>query len=100
VEVKGNTNIGKSPRSVETPPAGFRFLSVKATETSAQLSWTAVGSAARYLVFSQEIYGVYFTRKNRFEFVGLEPGKTYNVFVLGVRLGPEYIAFTAFETRS
>jgi len=50
------------------------------------------------LVFAQEIYGVYFTERSRFELVGLEPRKTYHVFVLAEGRGPEWIAFTSFET--
>ena len=100
MEVKENRNIGRSPRTVETLPSGFSFLTVQTTGTSAQLTWTAVGSATRYLVFAQELYGVYYTAKNRFQFIGLEPGKKYSVFVLAVELGPRYIAFTEFETRS
>jgi hypothetical protein len=99
VDAKGNRNIGKSPRTVETPPSGFSFLNVKTTGTSAQLTWTAVGSGTRYLVFSQELYGAYYTAKTRFQFIDLEPGKKYSVFVLAVELGPRYIAFTEFETR-
>lgn len=77
---------------------GFRFLSVKTTRTSVQLAWTWAGSGTRYLVFAQEIYGVYFTERSRFELVGLEPRKTYHVFVLAEGRGPEWIAFTSFET--
>jgi hypothetical protein len=76
----------------------FGFLGVKTTQTSAQLTWTSAGRSARYLVFSQETYGVYFTKRNRFELVGLEPRKTYNVFVLAEKRGPEWIAFTSFKT--
>ena len=50
------------------------------------------------MLFSQEVYGVYFTRRKTFKFVGLEPGKTYNVFVLAVEQGPQYIASAAFQT--
>lgn len=77
---------------------GFRFLSVKTTRTSAQLAWTWAGNGTRYLVFAQESYGVYFTERSRFELVGLEPRKTYHVFVLAEGRGPEWIAFTSFET--
>jgi hypothetical protein len=84
--------------SIESSLSSFSFQSVKTTGTSAQLTWTPVGSDAGYLVFSQETYGVYFTKENRFQLVDLEPGKAYHVFVLAVKLGPEYIAFTAFET--
>lgn len=84
--------------SIESPLSSFSFQSVKTTGTSAQLTWTPAGSDARYLVFSQETYGFYFTKENRFQLVDLEPGKTYHVFVLATKLGPEYIAFTAFET--
>ena len=77
---------------------GFRFLSVKTTRTSAQLAWTWAGNGTRYLVFAQEIYGLYFTERSRFELVGLEPRKTYHVFVLAEGRGPEWIAFTSFET--
>ena len=83
--------------SVESALPSFSFQSVKTAGTSAQLTWTSVGSDARYLVFSQEIYGVYFTKENRFQLVDLEPGRTYHVFVVAVELGPEYIAFTEFE---
>lgn len=76
----------------------FAFLTVKATRTSAQLTWSRAGSETRYLVFAQEIYGVYFTKDDRFELEGLEPRKTYNVFVLAEKRGPEWIAFTSFET--
>ena len=96
--VDGDGDICKRLRTVELFLPPFRFLSVKVTETSAQLTWTHVGSRTRYLIFSQDSYGVFFTKKNRFQFVGLEPGKTYNVFAVAINLGPEYIAFTAFET--
>jgi hypothetical protein len=76
----------------------FTFLSVKTTRTSAQLTWTRAGSGARYLVFAQEIYGVYVTKNDRFELVGLEPRTIYNVFVLAEKRGPKWIAFTSFET--
>jgi hypothetical protein len=79
-------------------PPGFTFLGVKTTRTSAQLTWTPTGSGARYLFFSQEIYGVYFTKTNRFEFLGLEPRKIYNVFVLAEKRGLKWIAFTSFKT--
>lgn len=94
----GDASLCKSVGTVELSLSPFRFLSVKTTETSAQLTWTPVGSGARYLIFSQDIYGFFFTKKNRFQLVGLEPGKTYNVFAVAINLGPEYIAFTAFET--
>ena len=96
--VNGNTQIFPI---AETGPAylpRFTFLRVETTRTSAQLTWTRAGSGARYLVFAQEIYGVYFTKEDRFELEGLEPRKTYNVFVLAERRGPEWIAFTSFET--
>jgi hypothetical protein len=94
----GSKDIFARVGSIESSLSPFSFQSVKTAGTSAQLTWTPVGSDARYLVFSQETYGVYFTKENRFQFVDLEPGKTYHVFVLAVKLGPEYIAFTAFET--
>jgi hypothetical protein len=83
---------------VEPSPANFSFLGVKTTGSSAWLTWTRVGSDTRYLVFSQDMYGVYFTKKNQFRLAGLEPGKTYHVFVIAMKLGPEFIAFTEFET--
>ena len=94
----GSKDIFARVGSIESSLSPFSFQSVKTAGTSAQLTWTPVGSNARYLVFSQETYGIYFTKENRFQFVDLEPGKTYHVFVLAVKLGPEYIAFTAFET--
>ena len=93
----GSKDLLSRVGSVESSLSPFSFQSVKTAGTSAQLTWTPVGSDARYLVFSQETYGVYFTNENRFQFVDLEPGNTYHVFVLAVKLGPEYIAFTAFE---
>ena len=94
----GSKDLLSRVGSVESSLSPFSFQSVKTAGTSVQLTWSPVGSDARYLVFSQEIYGVYFTKENRFQFVDLEPGKTYHVFVLAIELGPEYIAFTAFET--
>jgi len=76
----------------------FTFLSVKTTQTSAQLTWTRAGSGVRYLVFAQEIYGVYVTKKDQLELVGLEPSTIYNVFVLAEKRGPKWIAFTSFKT--
>ena len=94
----GSKDIFARVESVKSLLSPLSFQSVKTAGTSAQLTWTPVGSDARYLVFSQEMYGVYFTKESRFQFVDLEPGKTYHVFVLAIKLGPEYIAFTAFET--
>jgi DNA-binding HxlR family transcriptional regulator len=94
----GNPRALPVAGQAEAYPLTFDFLGVKTTRTSAQLTWTPAGSDARYLVFSQEIYGVYFTKKNRFEFVGLQPRKTYNVFVLVEKRGPKWIAFTSFKT--
>jgi hypothetical protein len=94
----GNDLIFPIVKRARAHPPGVTFECVKTTRTSAQLTWTPVDSGTRYLVFSQEIYGVYFTNKNRFEFVGLQPGTTYNVFVLVEKRGPEWIAFTSFET--
>jgi hypothetical protein len=94
----GSAGIFPSAKSARAYSPGFTFQRVKTTRTSAQLTWTPVDRGTRYLVFSQEIYGVYFTRKNRFKFVGLQPGTTYNVFVLVEKRGPEWIAFTSFET--
>jgi hypothetical protein len=96
--VNGNTQTFPVAESAPAYLPGFTFLSVETTRTSAQLAWTRAGSGTRYLVFAQEMYGVYFTEKDRFELVGLEPGTTYNVFVLAERRGPEWIAFTSFET--
>lgn len=94
----GNVGIFPIAKNAGAYSPGFTFQGVKTTRTSAQLTWTPVDSGIRYLVFSQEIYGVYFTKKNRFEFVGLQPGTTYNVFVLVENRGPKWIAFTSFET--
>jgi hypothetical protein len=94
----GNDVIYPIAKSARARSPGVTFQRVKTTRTSAQLTWTPVDNGTRYLVFSQEIYGVYSTRKNRFKFVGLQPGKTYNVFVLVEKRGPEWIAFTSFET--
>jgi len=94
----GSKDLLTTVGSIESSLSPLSFQSVKTAGTSAQLTWNPVGSDARYLVFSQETYGVYFTKENRFQFVDLEPGKTYHVFVLAINLGPEYIAFTAFET--
>jgi hypothetical protein len=96
--VNGNTQTFPIAESAPAYLPRFTFLSVETTRTSAQLTWTRAGSGTRYLVFAQEIYGVYFTEKDRFELVGLEPRRTYNVFVLAERRGPEWIAFTSFET--
>jgi hypothetical protein len=96
--VNGNTQTFPIGESAQACLPGFTFLSVKTTRTTAQLTWTRADSKTRYLVFAQEIYGVYFTKEDRFELVGLEPRKTYNVFVLAERRGPEWIAFTSFET--
>jgi hypothetical protein len=84
--------------TVEKGSTGFSFLSVEPTRVSVQLTWTALRDGASYMVFSQEVYGVYFTKRKTFKFVGLEPGKTYHVFVLAVEQGPQYIAFAEFET--
>ncbi|MBV8215965.1 MAG: hypothetical protein JOZ08_22340 [Verrucomicrobia bacterium] len=84
--------------TVERVSKGFGFLSVEPTRASVRLTWTAHRNETRYMLFSQEIYGVYFTKKRTFQFVGLEPGKTYNVFVLAVEQGPQYIASAAFQT--
>jgi hypothetical protein len=83
---------------IERVSKGFGFLSVEPTRSSVRLTWTALGSETRYMLFSQEIYGVYFTKRKTFKFVGLEPGTTYNVFVLAVEQGPQYIASAAFQT--
>lgn len=96
--VNGSTLTSPIAESASAYLPDFTFLSVETTRTSAQLTWTRVGSGTRYLVFAQEIYGVYVTKKDRFEFVGLEPRTTYNVFVLAERRGPKWIAFTSFET--
>ena len=94
----GSTGIFPIVNNAGAYSLGFSLQCVKTTRTSAQLTWTPVDIGIRYLVFSQEIYGVYFTRKNRFKFVGLQPGTTYNVFVLVEKRGPKWIAFTSFET--
>jgi hypothetical protein len=94
----GNAGVFPIAKNTEALSPGLTFQGVKTTPTSAQLTWTPVDSGIRYLVFSQEIYGVHFTKKNRFEFVGLQPGTTYNVFVLIEKRGPKWIAFTSFET--
>ena len=98
--VNGNRDVLSNPPGVESSALHFRFLKVKTMETSVQLTWTPVRGDAGYMVFSQDVYGVYFTKKNSFRFVGLEPGRTYNVFVLAVGQGPQCIAFTAFETEA
>jgi hypothetical protein len=98
IGVDGNTQTFPIAESAQAYHPRFSFLSVKTTRTSAQLTWSRAGSETRYLVFAQEIYGVYSTREDRFELEGLEPRKTYNVFVLAERRGPEWIAFTSFET--
>jgi hypothetical protein len=95
--VNRNRDVLSNPAGIGPCPH-FSFLKVKTAETSVELTWTPVGVDTGYLVFSQEVYGVYFTKKNSFRFVGLEPGRTYNVFVLAVGQGPQCIAFTAFET--
>ena len=84
--------------TIERASQGFGFLSVEPTQASVRLTWTALRDETRYMLFSQEVYGVYFTRRKTFKFVGLEPGKTYNVFVLAVEQGPQYIASAAFQT--
>jgi hypothetical protein len=94
----GSRGLFRRIGTVEPAPANFSFLSVKTTGTSAWLTWTRVGGDARYLVFSQDVYGVYFTKKNQFRLAGLEPGKTYHVFVIATKLGLKFIAFTEFET--
>ena len=95
----GSEGVVKRFETVESSLSSFGFLSVETTGTCAQLTWTRLGNDVRYLVFSQDIYGIHFTKRNRFQLLGLEPGKTYHVFVLALNLGLEYIAFTAFETR-
>ena len=94
----GSAGIFPIAKNAGAYSPGFTFQGVKTTRTSAQLTWTPVDSGIRYLVFSQETYGVYSTKKNRFELVGLQPGTTYNVFVLVEKRGPKWIAFTSFET--
>ena len=84
--------------TIERASKGFGFLTVEPTRASVRVTWTALGSETRYMLFSQEIYGIYFTRRKTFRFVGLEPGKTYNVFVLALEHGPQYIASVAFQT--
>ena len=96
--VNGNTRTFTITESAPAYLPDFTFLSVKTTRTSAQLTWTRAGSGARYLVFAQEIYGVYVTKKDRLELLGLEPRTIYNVFVLAEKRGPKWIAFTSFET--
>jgi hypothetical protein len=96
--VNGNTQTFPIAESAPAYHPRFTFLSVETTRTSAQLTWSRAGSETRYLVFAQEIYGVHFTKEDRFELEGLEPRKTYNVFVLAEKRGPEWIAFTSFET--
>jgi hypothetical protein len=96
--VNGNTRTFPVAESAAAYFPSFTFLSVKTTRTSAQLTWTSAGDGTRYLVFAQEVYGVYFTKKDRFELAGLQPKTTYHVFVLAERRGPEWIAFTSFET--
>ena len=86
------------PATLEKGSTGFNFLGVEPTRVSVHLTWTPLGEGARYMVFSQEVYGVYFTKRKTFKFVGLEPGKTYHVFVLVVEQGPQCIAFAEFET--
>lgn len=96
--VNENRDVLSNPAGVGPCPRNFSFLKVKTAKTSVQLTWTPVQVDTGYLVFSQEVYGVHFTKRNSFRFVGLEPGRTYNVFVLAVGQGPQCIAFTAFET--
>jgi len=84
--------------TIERASQGFGFVSVEPTQASVRLTWTALRDETRYMLFSQEMYGVYFTKRKTFEFAGLEPGKTYNVFVLAVEQGPQYIASVAFQT--
>jgi hypothetical protein len=96
--VNGSTLTSPIAESAPAYLPDFTFLTVETTRTSAQLTWTRAGGGTRYLVFAQEVYGVYVTKKDRFEFVGLEPRTTYNVFVLAERRGPKWIAFTSFET--
>jgi hypothetical protein len=86
------------PATLAEGSTRLNFLSVEPSRVSVDLTWTALGHGARYMVFSQEIYGVYFTKRKTFKFVGLEPGKTYHVFVLAVEQGPQCIAFAEFET--
>jgi hypothetical protein len=92
-EVLGNVRgVHHRPESgsvatVERVSKGFGFLSVEPTRSSVRLTWTALGNETRYMLFSQEIYGVYFTKRKTFKFVGLEPGTTYNVFCVSRRTG-------------
>lgn len=86
------------PAIVDAGATGFNFLSVEPTRVSVHLVWTALGDGARYMVFSQEVYGVYFTKRKTFKLVGLQPGTIYHVFVLAVEQGPQCIAFAEFET--
>jgi hypothetical protein len=97
--VNGNSLTFPIAKNVADYYPGFTFLSVTTARTSAQLTWTPIDSETRYLVFAQEVYGVYFTSKSRFEFLGLQPNTTYNVFVVAEKRGPEWIAFTSFETK-
>jgi hypothetical protein len=96
--VNGSTLTSPIAEGAAAYLSDFTFLSVKTTRRSAQLTWTRAGRGARYLVFAQEIYGVYVTKEDRFELVGLEPRTIYNVFVLAEKRGPKWIAFTSFET--
>jgi hypothetical protein len=96
--VNGNARTFPVAEGAPEYCTGFTFLTVKATRTSAKLTWTRAGSETRYLIFAQEVYGVHFTKKERFELVGLQPNTTYHVFVLVERRGPEWIAFISFET--
>ena len=60
---------------LEKVSQGFGFLSVEPTQVSVRLTWTAIGDETRYMIFSQEIYGVYFTKRKSFKLVcptGLE----------------------------
>jgi hypothetical protein len=86
------------PATRENVVTGFSFLRVEPTRVSVHLTWTGPRDGARYMVFSQEVYGVYFTKRKTFKFVGLEPGTTYHVFVLAVEQGTKFIAFAEFET--
>ena len=86
------------PATLERGSTAFNFLSVEPTRVSVHLTWPPLGERARYMVFSQEVYGVYFTKRKTFKFVGLQPGTIYHVFVLAVEQGPQCIAFAEFET--
>ena len=97
--VNGNALTFPIAKNAAAYYRGFTFLSVTTARTSAQLTWTPIDSGTRYLVFAQEIYGVYFTEKSSFNLVGLQPNTTYNVFVVAEKRGPEWIAFTSFETK-